>query len=360
MTLCLKRSVLVVVLTVLALAGCGPRDGRPPLTLKANSKLTVTFLDVGQGDCALVRFPDEKTMLIDGGPPSAGRIVRERLGQLGIKSLDWVVATHPHADHIGGLVDALRQAPACTAIDSGFQTASPALAEYLSVLRSGGTEISVVPETGLEFQPTSDTRVSVLAPTKRIEGAEDDANNNSVVLRIEHGKVRFLFTGDMQELERKVLYVSQGRSLMADVLKVAHHGSQKGTDTDFLLAVRATTAVISCAEGNEYGHPHRATLEALARFKVRTYRTDKHGDITVTSDGRAYEIVPARQAPTDALFHPRTVGANFAGPVIGNRRSRSVHSPTCDNLPSPRLQVPMGSLVEAESRGFRPHGKCIR
>ncbi|MER3402840.1 MAG: MBL fold metallo-hydrolase [Armatimonadota bacterium] len=292
-----------LLLIVGLLTGCQPasKGTRPPspATAPPAGSLQVVFFDVGQGDSALIRLPNGKTMLIDGGPPQAGRVLVAKLRQYGVSRLDWVVGTHPHSDHIGGLIAVLKAFPVEEVWDSGLVYESPVYRDYLLAVKSAKGSSGKRPRfrvmlKGESIQLAPNMRIEVLAPSRPyLMGTESDPNNNSIVLRLEAGRARFLFTGDMEGALRRRLY-QQRADLRAEVLKVAHHGSHNGTDTEFLIRVRPRIAIISCGSGNPHGHPHKEALQALKAFRVRVYRTDRLGDVVVTLTNKGLEVVSSK------------------------------------------------------------------
>lgn len=344
----------------LALLGCARKETASSPATAAPGTLEVIFFDVRQGDAALIRFPNGKTMLVDGGPPESEQRLVDALSARAIRELDWMVASHPHSDHIGGLIGVLQRFRVKEVWDSGFAYPSPVYERYLRAVKASGARFRLI-RSGHRLQPCEGCLIEVYAPHEPfLKGTDSDANNNSLVFRLTYGKVRFLFTGDIQKEGRRRLYV--GRSdLRAEVLKVAHHGSHNGTDRAFLARVRPLFAVISCARGNSYGHPHQECLRDLRRFRVQTYRTDLQGTVTITvQDSR---LVVNTENPSKSALPPSSAPISTSmeaqAEYIGNVNSKVYHTANCPRLPRPENRVRFHSREEAERRGYRPHTSCV-
>lgn len=276
-------------------AGTGPApvgdpapagDPAAPPPAPATS-LRVHFLDVGQGDAILIQCSPGGTALIDGGPRGAGPAVTAYLRAQGVEKIDLLIATHPHADHIGGLIDVLGAFSVARVIDAGVPHTSDTFASFLGAVEAQVLRGGCVYETP-ERQAVnlaSNVTVTVLGP----DGAMNSINNSSVVCRLDFGSTSFLFPGDAEEPAERAL-VSAGKPLDADVLKVGHHGSHTSTSASFLAAVSPAHAVISVGT-NTYGHPSSITLSRLAAAGVTVHRTDLHGHVLFDSDGTALQVV---------------------------------------------------------------------
>jgi competence protein ComEC len=261
--------------------------------------LRVTFIDVGQGDAALVDFPDGSAMLVDGGglvgsPIDVGeRSVRALLDARRRTRLDAVVLSHPHPDHYLGLTSALSRVRPRAFWDTGQGEAeglAGAYAGLLSALRARGVAVRRPPEL-CGSHALGGATVEVLAPCPNIT-VDQGANDNSFVLRIRFGERAFLLVGDAEHTEESALVDRLGGAggLRADVLKVGHHGSRTSSTPTFVDAVAPRVAVISCGVRNRFGHPHPSTVETLARSGARVLRTDRHGSVVVTTDGHSLDV----------------------------------------------------------------------
>lgn len=247
--------------------------------LKLNGNLKVHFIDVGQADCILIE-QDSKYMLIDAGNNGDGKLVKNYLLKEGIKSLDYVIGTHPHEDHIGGLDYVINDfkigkiyLPKATSTTKTFQ-------DVVTAMKNKGLK-AALPKPGETFNLGSAT-CTILAPNS---SDYKDLNNYSIVVKLEFGSSSFLFTGDAEDISEKEI-LAKGFDVKADVLKVGHHGSRSSTTNEFLSKVNPKYAVISCETGNDYGHPHKETMDKLKGKNIPVYRTDELGTIIATSNGK--------------------------------------------------------------------------
>ena len=252
----------------------------------ASADMEVHFLDVGQGDCAVV-ICDGEAMVIDGGPKAAaGTVYRYIREELGLKHIDYVVSTHPHADHVYGLSAVLNAAPADLLLTPVLTWDSKAVEDVMKYAARQGTVISV-PEEG-DVMMLGGARVTVVhCWPEAVEAGR--TNDCSVVLRVEYGQTAFLFTGDAEDWSEYMM-MDSGVNLKADVLKVSHHGSGTATTAEFLRAVRPAFAVISVGKGNPYGHPHGEVLRRLQAAGCRVLRTDVMGTVRFCSDGKNVQL----------------------------------------------------------------------
>lgn len=279
--------------------------------------LTVTWLDVGQGDAAVIQCGGQ-SMLIDGGKPEKSSYLYAWLQQHGLSYLDVIVATHVDADHIGGLSGALNYASVGTAYCPVTTGTTETFQSFVKYLAQRGKQITV-PTAGETFA-LGGAQVQILGPLHRAE----DSNDNSIVLKVSFGATSFLFTGDAERAEEQDL-LNAGVNLQSTVLKVGHHGSDTSTSYPFLRAVAPQYVVISVGAGNSYGHPTEAVLSRLRDAGVTTFRTDMQGEITAVSDGQTINFSTAKNAAAETLANAgagqnadQTGGGNSATQTAGS------------------------------------------
>lgn len=250
---------------------------------QSGQNLTVHFLDVGQGDSILLET-DGKSMLVDAGESDQGKVVTAYLQDQGISTLDYVVATHPHSDHIGGMNEILNNFQVEHFVDSGYPHTSKTYEDMLTTIDQKNIPFQIA-QAGqkIDFDPAVD--IEVLNPSKTYS---EDLNENSVVLKVTYGTTSFLLMGDAG-LETEERIMKAGYNVDSDILKVGHHASRSGSGTSFISAVSPEVSVIEVGAGNDYGHPHTEILERLQKAS-KVYRTDLDGTITVTTDGSTYTV----------------------------------------------------------------------
>ena len=268
-----------------------PSTGQNKEIPAASGNLTAHFIDVGQGDSILLEHGDD-TMLIDSGEIGKGDDVATYVKSEGITSLDYVVATHPHSDHIGGMSVILNDFPIGHFVDSGYPYTSKTYENMLTTIDKKNIPFST-PKRGDKIDFSSGIDVQVLNPGNTY--FTDDVNQNSIVLKVTDGKVTFLLMGDAG-LEAESAIMRAGYNVDADVLKVGHHGSRTSSGASFINAVSPAVSVIEVGAGNDYGHPHQETLDRLQKVS-KVYRTDLDGTTTITTDGSAYSVSTKKFEP---------------------------------------------------------------
>jgi competence protein ComEC len=255
----------------------------PSLTsTPAGGELEVHFIDVGQGDSILIDL-GETEVLIDGGEKSPG--VVDYLKKYVDGALEVVVATHPHSDHIGGLIAVLGAFQVEQIWYNGEQAESAIYTEFINAVKAEGTEAHIARRG--DRIVTGSLTFLVLNP-KTLAGT---VNNNSIVLELSYGTVDFLFTGDAEKAaEAAMLAASDIPVPNIEILKVGHHGSRTASSPAFLAATSPEVAVYMAGIGNRYGHPHQETLAALTQIGAKVYGTDMNGTIHISTDGNTFIV----------------------------------------------------------------------
>lgn len=342
-------ALFLCLLLAFSLLACGAPESQatPP---PEGSSFAVHFIDVGQADAALI-LCDGQAMLIDGGNADDSNLMYTYLKKQGITHLDYVIGTHAHEDHIGGIAGALNYATAGKVYCPVTDYDTKAFQNFKKAAQKHGCQLTV-PTAGDAFSLGS-ASCEILAVN-----TENDTNNTSIVLRITYGQTTFLFTGDAEREVEQVL-LDKGAALKATVLKVGHHGSDSSTSYAFLREVAPEYAVISVGKGNTYGHPTEEALSRLRDADVKTFRTDLQGDILCTSDGKTVTFSTGKNADAD-VFAP--LGGNSTQrQYVLNTNSRKFHNPSCDSageISEKNRKDYTGTREDLLAQGYSPCGIC--
>lgn len=281
-----KNKILILLLLLSAILIWTAVLYKPAHLLKA------TFLDVGQGDSIFFQLPYGGNMLIDGGGGGRydmGKRVVAYLRRQGVRRIDILLLTHPHDDHVGGLITVLKNFRVGLVLDSGQAHTSYSYEEFLKLIEEKGIPYRII-KAGGEIKGFKEVKILVLNPPLYfLEGTESDINNNSLVLKVIHGKVSLLLTGDIErEAEERLL--RYGHYLKSTIIKVPHHGSSTSSTPSFLALVNPRVAVIPVGRRNPFRHPSPQVLRRYEEKDVKVYRTDRQGAIILTSDGRSFRV----------------------------------------------------------------------
>ena len=336
-------------------------------TIGLNDELRVSFIDVGQGDSEFIELPNGETMLIDAGTNETGKNVVDYIKSLGYTSINYVVGTHPHEDHIGGLDDVIKTfdigsiyMPKVTADTKTFE-------DVLDAAESKNLMINTA-KSGVSIMNTEDLSVKFLAPTL---DSYENTNDYSAVVKVVYGDTSYLFTGDAEEFSENLIT----DDVNADVLKVGHHGSSTSTSTEFLKKVSPSSAVISCGKDNSYGHPHSETLQKLADMGTAVYRTDELGTIVSVSDGKTITFDTNNTASVSVTSQNTEASNNAAAnstasntpsseetgiTYVLNTNSKKIHLPECSsvNQISDKNKGYTDNYDEAIKEGYTPCKVC--
>lgn len=298
---------LVLLITSL-LTGCGaPNAANQPAaqneekaaSADKNKELTVTMLNVGQGDAILIKTA-EQTVLIDTSDLDEQEKLRAELEKAKVKRIDKLILTHPHADHIGGVEGVvLKDYEVGEVYDNGMPSKSKIYLRYMKIIKQRNIPRHAL-TAGEVLNFGGGVSFKVLSPPKEVveKGSKStdnhDPNNESVVGKLIFGNFSMMFTGDAEQQAEKVMVDNFAGDLRSTLLKAGHHGSKTSSSAAFLRTVQPEGVLISCGAGNDYGHPHKQTMKKYQSLKLKIYETDLNGTIVVTSDGKSYKIKPER------------------------------------------------------------------
>jgi competence protein ComEC len=308
-----------------------------------SSELVVRVLDVGpiEGDSILISTAGGKTVLVDAGDTTKGKVVVEALKRNNVQQLDYLIITHPHPDHMGGATEVFKAVKVLNVIDNGQTPSVPAdlvaaqkpqakqgkkpasqkpsktatitkyYDDYKQALSSSGAHYEqAAPGTKLDLG--NGALLTILAPSEplfnrdQMKTGGNEANANSIVMRLDYGSFSMLLTGDAED-QTEHRMMTKDLNLQVEVMKLAHHGSKYATSEDFLKRVKPAVAIVSCGAWNRYGHPAQSVLDRLRAANVKLYRTDLQGEITITTRGKEGDVAfKAAKETTEDLFTGRT------------------------------------------------------
>ena len=289
-----SKFIMLLLILVMGLTGCGTNNSdlndsqnySPNLSTKEAGEtndieagdMTVHFLDVGQGLSILVQS-DGQNLLYDGGDRDTSSFVVSYLHDQGVSTIDYMISSHYDSDHMAGLIGCLNAYDVKTVITSDYVHNSKLYTSFMNALDDKGIT-PLHPDVGTTYDFGSGT-FTILSPA---EINQTDSNNNSVAIKLTNGYNNFIFTGDAEWSSEEAM-CNSGIDLNCDVLVPGHHGSGTSTSWDFLQVTTPEYAVISCGAGNQYGHPHKDTMDKLKDMDIEVFRTDKQGTISCTSNG---------------------------------------------------------------------------
>ena len=354
-----KRSLLIILLIVVIFTSCtsflsaSPNNKVSKFVTADKSEADITqkdniakfhFIDVGQGDCILIQGKDTN-LLIDARTTQSGSIIYKYLKNLGIDYLDYFIGTHPHEDHLGGAALVL------SSIDVGKVFVNPDTSTSYFYEKFLNTLIQknitpVLPDTDCIYE-IGPFRLKFLSPTKDF----GNANDNSLVLTVQFGDIRALFTGDAERAVEAEL-IKTNFNISADILKVGHHGSRYASSAEFLNAVYPDVSVIQCGEENSYGHPHEEALQRLESIGSALLRTDKEGSIVLVTDGKTI------QKEDGETYENSGETPSLKLMYIGNIKSKVFHTEECPNLPVEKNRTVFYSREDAISLGYKECRNC--
>lgn len=311
-----------------------------------NTNLFIHFIDVGQGDSTLIILPNKEVALIDAGTRAGRMEVVKYIKDQDIKKIDYLIGTHPHEDHIGGLPEVIRNfeigkvfLPNKTNNTAIFEELLNEIKNHNLKITEGKSGLKIIDDNGLEF--------SIMAPSMDY----NSINDSSIVTKLVYKDFSTMIMGDA-ERESEENMVEEGHDLKADILRLGHHGSSTSTTEDFLNKVQPDYAVISLGKDNTYGHPHRETIAALDTRDIITLRTDILGSIVFKTDGKKVELIND--------IDLKETNKDNEVVYIGNINSKVFHLDNCGHLPDKQNQILLTGKKDALNQGYKPHSVCIK
>ncbi|MEA1928086.1 MAG: ComEC/Rec2 family competence protein, partial [Candidatus Auribacterota bacterium] len=308
--------------------------------------LKVHFIDVGQGDSILIQCPDKTTLLIDGGKIWCYPFLEEYLRRAGVEEIDYLIVSHPHGDHYGGLIKILNTFKIDTILVSGQVDTTDHYQRFVETINKLKDIKYRVARAGNKYS-FGDVKLLIMHPSSRLP---DSINDCSIIARLTYGEESFLFTGDAEE-DAELEAIGRGYNMKSTILKVAHHGSRTSTDQYFLSRVAPEEAVICVGENNAYGHPTPQVLRRLKRGGIKTYRTDLDGTIVYLSNGKEHRV----ELPGHAVYPEYDILAKNRSKIIANRETLIYYKPREELArrvpPTDRVYFDTGAA--AENAGYR-------
>ncbi|MHB1483258.1 MAG: ComEC/Rec2 family competence protein [Saccharofermentanales bacterium] len=257
------------------------------VSMQAAGELRIFYLDAGQADAIFMELPNGTTVAIDSGDGSDQAEIAKKMKDAGVTKIDVFVATHPHADHIGGMAYLINGFDTGTIYMTKVSSTTRTFENLLLAIANKKLKVNTA-KAGLMISPDPEVKMEIIAPLTIIPG---EMNENSVAIRMDYGKTSFLFMGDAG-IEEETAILGSGKNLKADVIKIGHHGSLYSSGLPFLKEVRPDIAIISAGKDNDYGHPSPVVIDRLSGMGVRVLRTDMDGDIVIVSDGNTIDVLP--------------------------------------------------------------------
>lgn len=246
-----------------------------------DEKLMISYMDVGQGDAAYINV-NGNDILIDAGPRSNSKELLEQLKAKNIDDFEVVIATHPHEDHIGGMVDVFKEYKVKSFYSPKVTHTTKTYENLVKAVKDEGLKINEL-KGGMVIDLGNEANFEVFTPQN---SNYEELNDYSPIMKLNFDETSYLFTGDAEKIAENEALTKYKASLDSDVIKLGHHGSSSSSSPAFIEAVSPKYGIISCAKDNKYGHPHRETLDIIKKYNIKTFRTDTDGEIILTSDGK--------------------------------------------------------------------------
>ena len=279
-----KKKIIssIIGIIVVLLAGYFGIDLTQDSKVPKDSKLMISYMDVGQGDAAYIKV-NGNDILIDAGPRSNSKELLEQLKAKNIDDFELVIATHPHEDHIGGMVDVFKEYEVKAFYSPKITHTTKTYENLVKAVKDEGLKTKEL-KGGMVIDLGEGAKFEVFTPQK---SEYEELNDYSPIMKLSFGDTSYLFTGDAEKLAEEEALAKYKTSHDSDVIKFGHHGSSSSSSNAFIEAVSPKYGIISCAKDNKYGHPHRETLDIIKKYNIKTFRTDTDGEIILTSDGKS-------------------------------------------------------------------------
>lgn len=259
-----------------------------------NKEMKVHYIDVGQGDSILIETPNDKVILIDGGPPEAGDKIVTYLQEQNVREIDLLIATHPDFDHIGGLIKVMQSFPIKQIVDSGKLHTTKTYIQYINQIRKNKIPVNFVNKNErLSVDPQ--IQINVLNSYEK----NKSNNQSSIVLKLTYETIDFLFMGDIER--RQELKIMEEEDIQSEIIKVAHHGSKTSSSLSFLQEVNPSIALLTYHKRNKFGHPVSRVIENLNKVDAQIYSTAVFGNVVIVTNGKDYFVLPEK-SPIDGLL----------------------------------------------------------
>ncbi|HHL2057526.1 TPA: ComEC/Rec2 family competence protein [Clostridium perfringens] len=279
-----KKKIIssIIGIIVVLLAGYFGIDLTQDSKVPKDSELMISYMDVGQGDAAYIKV-NGNDILIDAGPRSNSKELLEQLKAKNIDDFELVIATHPHEDHIGGMVDVFKEYEVKAFYSPKITHTTKTYENLVKAVKDEGLKTKEL-KGGMVIDLGEGAKFEVFTPQK---SEYEELNDYSPIMKLSFGDTSYLFTVDAEKLAEEEALAKYKNSLDSDVIKFGHHGSSSSSSNAFIEAVSPKYGIISCAKDNKYGHPHRETLDIIKKYNIKTFRTDTDGEIILTSDGKS-------------------------------------------------------------------------
>lgn len=279
-----KKKIIssIIGIIVVLLAGYFGIDLTQDSKVPKDSELMISYMDVGQGDAAYIKV-NGNDILIDAGPRSNSKELLEQLKAKNIDDFELVIATHPHEDHIGGMVYVFKEYEVKAFYSPKITHTTKTYENLVKAVKDEGLKTKEL-KGGMVIDLGEGAKFEVFTPQK---SEYEELNDYSPIMKLSFGDTSYLFTGDAEKLAEEEALAKYKTSLDSDVIKFGHHGSSSSSSNAFIEAVSPKYGIISCAKDNKYGHPHRETLDIIKKYNIKTFRTDTDGEIILTSDGKS-------------------------------------------------------------------------